>query len=450
MLSQILAVLIFLVMFALIIWDKIERHIITLSCGALTLILVFGLCMQSWQAVTETLSLHSFVQTSFWYSPGLSAESSTGISWSTILFIAGMMLMVEGLAESGFFRWICMSLAAKVRYRTTPIFLIFMVTSALLSMFISSITVILFLAAVTIELARMLQFDPVPMILAEVFCANLGGAATMCGDPPNIIIGTALGYSFGDFVTNTGVIALVCLDFSLLFFYLAYRKKLSGLPTSVPEGGYPNPTEAITDRKRFTAGCIIFLCTVVLLITHSMTGLTLATIGVLIGLVSLLSVGKKARQVLRQVDWNTLLFFVGLFIVVGGLEQTKVLELLAQCIGHVCGGNALIIVLIIIWLSALASAFVDNIPFAATMVPVIKSLSSLQGTDLDTLSWALAIGTDIGGSATPIGASANVMGISIAAKNNHFISWKQYCTILVPATILVLLISTALILLRYF
>lgn len=143
----------------------------------------------------------------FWYQASEAGESSSGINWSTILFIAGMMLMVEGMGKAGFFRWLCLQLAKLVRYRTVPLFIVFMVMSSVLAMFIDSITVILFLAAATVELARLLKFNPVPMIISEIFCANLGGSATMCGDPPNIIIGTSLGYSFADFITNTGVIA---------------------------------------------------------------------------------------------------------------------------------------------------------------------------------------------------------------------------------------------------
>ena len=199
--AQILAVVLFVVMFGLIVSEKVERHIASLGCGLLMLVLVFGVCMHSEAAAAETLSLHSFFTPNFWFQSEAAAETSTGINWATILFIAGMMLMVEGMGRAGFFRWLCLAIARAVHYRTIPIFVTFMIMSSLLAMFIDSITVILFLAAVTVELANLLHFDPVPMIISEIFCANLGGSATMCGDPPNIIIGTSLGYSFGDFIT---------------------------------------------------------------------------------------------------------------------------------------------------------------------------------------------------------------------------------------------------------
>ena len=452
MLAQTLAVSIFLVMFLLIILDKFQRHTVTLLCGCATLLLVFGLAMHSVPAALETLNLHQFLSLSFWYELGPGSESASGINWSTILFIAGMMIMVEGMAKAGFFRWMCMTLAKAVKYRTVPIFLTFMVMSAVLAMFIDSITVILFLAAVTVELAHLLGFDPVPMILSEIFCANLGGSATMCGDPPNIIIGTSLGYSFGDFITNTGLIAAIALVVTILYFYFRFHKELgkNDGQQAILALTCPAPHTAITNRRDFSLSCGIFLLAVVLLITHAQTGFTVALIGVFIAALTLIAAGKDAWKLLQGIDYKTLLFFIGLFIVVGGLEETGILELIAEWIGVISGGNAILMVLIIIWVSAVASAFVDNIPFAATMIPVIRSLAVTTGVDLSVLAWSLSMGTDIGGSATPIGASANVVGTSVSAKEGHPISWARYCRTSVPPTIMVLAISSICIILRYF
>ena len=450
MTAQILAVAIFLVMFLLIIMDKIERHIVTLLCACATFILVFGLGMHSMSAAMETLNVRNIFTVGFWYEAGQSAESSSGINWATILFIAGMMIMVEGMARAGFFRWLCMTIAKAVKYQVIPIFITFMIMSTVLAMFIDSITVILFLAAVTVELAQLLKFNPVPMILSEVFCANLGGSATMCGDPPNIIIGTSLGYSFADFITNTGLIALISLFVILIYFYFAFRKEL----TAGSKGGVPincpDPKEAITDKRGFAISSVIFLCAVVLLVTHAQTGLTVAFIGVLIAAVTLIAAGKDAMKLLKGLDYKTLLFFIGLFVVVGGLEQTGILNIIASFIEKISGGNGIAMAMIIMWISAIASAFIDNIPFAATMIPVIKSLAETSNVNLAVLSWALAMGTDVGGSATPIGASANVVGTSVAAKNGHPVSWGTYCKTAVPATVIVMVISMICIVVRYF
>lgn len=450
MIASVLAGIIFILMFVLIILDKFERHLVTLVCGAATLVLVFGVAMHSGRAVMETLNLKSIFTLGFWYETSAAEEEAAGVNWATILFLAGMMVMVEGMARAGFFRWLCMTIAKAVHYKVMSIFLTFMVMSFVLAMFIDSITVILFLAAVTMELAQLLKFDPVPMILSEIFCANLGGSATMSGDPPNIIIGTSLKYTFTDFITNTGLIALISLVVIVIYFYFCFRKELAHAEGIDPaEAAQLSPNAAIASRRDFIVSTVIFAAAVILLITHAQTGLTVAFIGVLIAAITLIAAGREALVILKRVDYKTLLFFIGLFLVVGGLEETGILEMFASVIGRVSGGNMMIMVAIIIWGSAICSAFVDNIPFAATMIPVIRTLAAATGADLSILAWTLAMGTDIGGSATPIGASANVVGTSIAAREGHPISWKKYLKSAVPATVIVVLISMVCIYLRY-
>lgn len=452
MTAQIIAVIIFALMFVMIIIDKIPRHFVTLGCGLATIGIVFGACMKSTDAIMQTLNIKSIFTPDFWIVSGQAEESSSGINWATIIFIAGMMVMVEGMARAGFFRWLCLTIAKAVKYKVMPILVTFMLMSAVLSMFIDSITVILFLAAVTVELSQLLKFNPVPMVLSEIFCANLGGSATMCGDPPNIIIGTALGYSFADFLTNTGLIAGIALVFIIIFFYFVFKKELSANRSAeVDPSTYPNPSEAIESKKDFIISTVIFIIAVVLLVTHAQTGLTVAFIGVVIAVITLVTSVKHIGYIMKRVDYKTLLFFIGLFIVVGGLEQTGVLEIIAGFIEKICGGNVFAMVLIIMWVSAVASAFVDNIPFAATMVPVIKTLAATTpGAELSVLAYGLSVGTDIGGSATPIGASANVVGTSVISKAGHPVGWGRYCKSAIPATAIVLTIAMIVIKLRYF
>ena len=449
MISQIVALVIFVTMFAVIISGKVERHIPALIGAACTLVLVFGLCMHSMEAAVETLNVKSIFHTEFWYAPGSHEESSVGINWSTIIFFLGMMVMVEGMGMSGFFRWICLKLAKLVNYKVIPLFLSFMFLSAFLAMFIDSITVILFMAAITVELAQILKFNPVHMILPEIFCANVGGAATMSGDPPNIIVGTSLGLTFMDFVKNTGLLVWISMIVLMLYFFLCFGKKLQANKDAVVITEALNPKYAIADVPRFIASTIVFIIVVALLVTHAQTGITVAAIGVIAAVLTFIVFVRNNKAILKRVDWTTVLFFMGLFVVVGGLEQTGILTILAEFIGKISGGNAMVMVAVILWVSAVASAVIDNIPFAATMVPVIKMLSMTYGIDIQTLAWTLSLGTDIGGNATPIGASANVVGTSIADKSGHHISWGTYLKYAAPATVLELAMCTIYLFVRY-
>ncbi|MBI4188557.1 MAG: citrate transporter [Chloroflexi bacterium] len=449
-LSQIVALAIFIAMFIAIIIGKVHRFIPALIGAALTLIVVFLTILKSPQSVFTVLNLGQLGQSRFWL-PGKEQVMSHGINWQTIIFIGGMMVMVESMGEVGFFEWLCRHVAKMVNYKVIPILISFMLLAGFLAMFIDSITVLLFMAAIVIELSHLLKFDPAPVIIAMIFAANTGGAATMSGDPPNIIIGTALGYTFIDFAVNTGLIAWAGMLLSLGFFYFAFRKTLFSYQTESNSSTehYPEPKEAISNPFLFKINTAIFILIVALIVTHATTGLSVALIGTIAAVLTLATAYKKAPHIIKRVDWRTLLFFIGLFITVGGLEETGLLKMLAEYIGKASGSNILFVIPVILWISAVASAIIDNIPFAATMVPVISSLSQTTGLALPPMAWTLALGTDIGGNATPIGASANVVGLAIAEKEGHPISWRQYCKYAIPATIMVVSLFWLLLIIRY-
>ncbi|MFH1647934.1 MAG: ArsB/NhaD family transporter [Chloroflexota bacterium] len=448
-LSQVLAIVIFGLVLAVIISDRFPRYIPALVGGALMIFVVFLGVQRSPEAVWNVLNLAPLGQWAFWV-PGREHIESYGVNWQTIIFIGGMMVMVAGMERVGFFRWICLYAARLVGCRVIPLLLSFMLISGFLSMFIDSITVLLFLSMVTIELARLLKFDPVPVIVAEIFAANTGGAATMSGDPPNIIIGTGLGYTFADFAVNTGIIAWVSMIFTLIYFYFIFRRSLKqGTDPGEIMKVCPLPASAITDRRLFKIDIGIFILAVILIVTHAQTGLSIGLIGVIAAVLTLLTDVKDIKHVFKAVNWQALLFFLGLFICVGGLEETGVLEIIARFIGQASGGKITIAIPLILWISAFASAIVDNIPFAATMVPVIKELSVVGAMSLPTLAWALALGTDLGGNATPIGASANVVGTSIAHKEGYPISWGRFLKYAFPPTLIVVGISHAMLIWRY-
>ena len=446
MLHQGLALAIAAFTFLQLLRGKWPRHVLTLAAGGLMVVVVLLGVMGSLDAVMEALSVDSFGKPQFWFAHGGVTERNVGINWSTVLFLVGMMVMVEGMSEAGFFDWLCLRLAKSLGFRPMPLLLSFMAVAALLSMFVDSITVVLFLVVATVRLARLLRIDPVPMIIGEIFAANLGGAATMTGDPPNIIIGTALGLSFGDFLRNTGVIVLVGMVVMVPYFYFCFRKQVQSWdPQARQKVMELDPRDSIHNRGQFAIHVILFLVVVVLLITHAQTGLTVATVGIIAAILTLL-VNRWPLHLLRRVDWKTVLFFIGLFLAVSGLEQTGVLEAMADGIAHLTGGNHTLMIGIILWLSGVASAFVDNIPMATVMVPVLTALSDGLGMDLETLTWSVSKGTDIGGIATPIGASANVTGVMLAAREGHPISWRRYCKYAVPLSLLVLVLSMVLLL----
>ena len=448
MAAQILAVIIFIVMFGLIIWDHIERHIVSLGCGLLTLVLVFGVCMHSEAAAAETLSLRSFMVPNFWFQTEAAAESSSGINWATILFIAGMMLMVEGMERAGFFRWLCLTIAKAVHYKTIPIFISFMLMSAFLAMFIDSITVILFLAAVTVELAHLLHFDPIPMIISEIFCSNLGGSATMCGDPPNIIIGTSLGYSFKDFILNTGVATVFVIIVGLICMYFIYGRKLFVTDESIAKVMQLDENKAIKDRKLMHESVIVIILVALCFIFHDQLGVQSCTVAIAAACIMLLIGGQEPEEIIADVEWPTILFFIGLFIVVGGMKKVGVITMLANGLISITHGNMVVTMMVILWVSAIVSSFLDNIPFVATLIPMILTMQS-EGMDVTPIWWALSLGACLGGNGTLIGASANVVLSGISKNNGHPITFGQYFKIGFPMMILSIIVCSVFLLIRF-
>jgi Na+/H+ antiporter NhaD/arsenite permease-like protein len=455
--GQILAIVIFAATYISIIVLKVHRMVPALVGAAATIVVLFLIVQRSTDSVFNVLNLDDLWQYRFWIPDGNVIQSS-GVSWQTIVFIGGMMIMIEGLSRVGLFRWLCLYVTKITHARVNFIFVSFMLLSAFLSMFISSITVMLFLAATTIELGRLLKFDPVPMIIAEIFSSNVGGAATMCGDPPSIIIGTSLGLTFIDFVKNTGLIAWAGMIVSVVFFYIVSRRMFNP-PAIERDGGAqgsnelacqcPKPRSAITGAGPFIANSIIFLLLIALLVTNAQTGLSLAIIAVIIACLSLIVAGKQATSVLKQVDWRTLLFLFGLFVCVGGLEQTGILTLIANFISKMSRDNTFLLITAIFWTTCFSSFIVDNIPLAAIMVPVISHIALTSTLGISTLAWTTSLSINIGGNSTPIGASANVVATAIAEKEGVPIRWSRYCKYAIPATLIVGATFWGLLLLRY-
>jgi Na+/H+ antiporter NhaD/arsenite permease-like protein len=379
-------------------------------------------------------------------------------NWETIIFIFGMMVIIETLSLSGFFRWLGLHSAQWVKLDPLKLFILFPLLAGFLSAFVDSITVMLFMSTLTLEVAAITGINPLPLILSEICAANIGGASTMVGDPPNVILGTYFGLSFIDFVKNTGLIAWIGWVVNTGFFILFFRKEIfpaRALLLKDPkrleqQASSLDPKRAIQDKRLFAVGLVAILYVVIALVTHGLTHLSVATVAITGALLALLLGGKHMGKVLQKVDYPTIAFFAGLFLIVGAMEHVGLLTIVADKVRALSAGNYLVAISIILWVSAFGSSIVDNVPFAATMAPILRHLSAAPGFSLLPLVWSAALGTDIGGNGTPIGASANVVAVATYERmTDKKISWGYYCRAAYPAMMIVVLVCNLLLYLFY-
>lgn len=384
-------------------------------------------------------------------------EAINYVNWQTIGLLFGMFIIVVVLSDAGFFSYVAFILARRLKYNPRAMLVMFPLLAGLLASFVDSITVMLFLAAITIEIARLVKIDPVPLVVAEVIVANIGGASTLIGDPPNVILGTQLGFGFNEFVRNNGPIAFAAALLAVGVLYFTQRKALTpsakvdtrALSKIVPES-------TITNRRMLLLGLAALVAAVALLISHSYLEATFAiplnvALAALIPAFFMLVVGREdVEDTLKKVDYELLLFFIGLFILVGGLEKTGVIGAFATgLVGASLGNNAVLLSLLLFG-SAFISGVIDNVPFALTMSYVIRDLAlvpSMLATAL--MVWTVSLGTDIGGNLTPIGASANVVAYSSLEAHGTRTGWIRWIKIALPPTIAALVLSDLLLYVKY-
>lgn len=430
-----IALVIFLLAYAAIAGEKFPRHWVAIIGGIL--LIVFGII-----------------------SP---IEAFFYINWETLGLLAGMFVLVAILNEAGFFTWLAMTTVRKVNYHPASLFVALLVLAAILAMFMDSITVMLFLAALTLQLCRLLKVDPVPFIIAEVCAANTGGAATLVGDPPNVVLGTALGFNFADFATHTGPISAIAALTLLAVFYFINRQKLRDAHAALTdetvreiEALHQDPLHAQLTQ----IGLVGFGVAVALLIVHhwlaEVTHLPLnAAISAMIPAgIALLVLPQTDRlkifDKLKKEDSQSLLFFAGLFVLIGGLEKAHVFEFVAEGMASVTAGNPAGLVMALHWGSGFASGIVDNVPLALAMSYVLKDLANMPGMPaLALMVWSLALGIDMGGNLTPIGASANVVAYTMMERHHGAVGWKRWIIIAVPPTILAMVMASILVLLKH-
>lgn len=425
------ALLIFVLAYIAIATEKFPRHWVSLLGGGL--LILFGVL-----------------------SP---AEAFSYINWETLGLLAGMFLLVSILQEAGFFKWLAMTALRKVNYHPVYLFVIMILLATVMAMFMDSITVMLFLSALTLQLCRLLNLDPVPLVIAEVCAANTGGAATLVGDPPNVILGTTLGFNFADFATNTGPISAIAALILLAVFYFTNRKSLMKAHSALTnetindiEALHHEPLHAHMTR----VGLIGFSLAVFLMVFHhalsSVTGLpiTAAVAALVPAALALLFIRNDDRKkAVLKVDGESILFFAGLFVLIGGLEKVDVFKALADGLAGFAAGNPNGLVMALHWVPGLASGIVDNVPLALAMSYVIKDLASIPGMPaLGLMVWSLALGIDMGGNLTPIGASANVVAYSFMERNHGSIGWKRWILVAVPPTILAMIFASLAVILK--
>jgi len=368
------------------------------------------------------------------------------IDFETLGLLFGMMVIVGALRESGFFRFIGLETARLSGYIPSRMFILTTLTTALLSALLANVTVVMFMTVMIIEITEMLKIDPKPFIIGEIMASNIGGAATIIGDPPNIMVATRINMTFLDFIKYIAPISIIALLASTLLIYVYYRKALDkeiitvDLPVS--------PSEVITDFKLLYVSYAVFVFTVIMFLVKPYINLSYSAIAILGSSILLFLGGEKMPQVLDDVEWSTLLFLGGLFIIIGGLDKTGIISDISRVLEPFLTGNIYISTTLVLWISALASAVIANIPFTAAFIPILMSITASSPDN--PLWWALILGADFGGNTTSIGSSSNVVALDIMKERGLEISFMEYLKIGILILVVSVGVSNIILLLSFY
>ena len=371
------------------------------------------------------------------------------IDYNTIGLLLGMMIIVAILAESGVFQWVGIKASKVSKGNLWRLMLMLCTFTAVVSMFIDNVTTVLLMVPVTIAVFRTFKVSPMPFILAQALASNVGGTATLIGDPPNIMIGSAANIDFNMFITHMGPTVAVSFVASLLLMKFLFRKDLKAQVQNLEHLMREDETLYLKDRKLLKKSMVVLIGVIALFVVHGSLQIEPSVIAIGGAAVLLVITRANPEKVFHEVDWPTLLFFTGLFIIVGTAEHSGMIDILSNAAINITGGDPWLTFLTIIWLSAIASAFVDNIPFTATMIPLIETLNldpniaSVFGDfAVSPLWWALALGADFGGNGTLIGSSAGVVAAGVSEKNGHPISFNRWFKVGFPFMIVTTAIGT--------
>lgn len=429
-------ILVFLATYTFIATEKMDKTIAALLGAAAVVMLRF----LPYEAALETVDLN------------------------VVFLLIGMMMIVNILTDTGLFEWISIKLARLARGNGIAITLLFLAATATLSAFLDNVTTVILIAPITILVAQILEIRATPILILEAVFSNIGGTATLVGDPPNILIGSKTTLSFNDFLFNLGPVVLVILVVALAMIFVMFRRSTVTRPAARERIRRSRPEAAILQpvvlRRALAVFALVLAGFFLGRVLHLEPGLVALAGGVLMALVC----RSDLHKVLAAVEWNTILFFIGLFMLVGSLEHTGVFEHLGNFILHLSNGDLWLTVLAVLWISAVASAIVDNIPLVMAMIPLIKGIVPVFALQLGLadqpalvhsqieapLFWALALGACLGGNGSLVGASANVVIAQIARRNNYPLSFGDFTRLGLPFMLVSLAISTAYLYLRYF
>ncbi|MFB9684272.1 SLC13 family permease [Amycolatopsis plumensis] len=426
--STVLAIALFVIAYVFIATEKLPKTAVALAGAGI--VLAFG--------VTDSADA--------FYS------HDTGIDWDVIFLLFGMMVIVSVLRRTGVFEYVAIWAAKRAKGSPLRIMVLLVVITAVASAFLDNVTTVLLIAPVTLLVCDRLDIRPTPFLIAEVLASNIGGAATLIGDPPNIIIGSRAGLSFNDFLLNlTPIVAIELVAFTLALRWV-FRGSFAVDPARAASVMRLNEREAIRDPRLLLKCGVVLLAVFAAFVGHSLIHVEPSVVALLGAGVLVLLSRVEPRDYLAGVEWETLLFFAGLFVMIGALVKTGVIGRLAELAAQATGGNALVAVMLILGVSALLSGVIDNIPYVATMSPLVLALTHdiPDPAHSEALWWSLALGADFGGNLTAIGASANVVMLGIAARAGSPISFWEFTRKGAQVTLLTVLIAAPYLWLRYF
>jgi len=424
--KSLIAVIIFLIAYAAIISEKIHRTIIALTGGTLLILL---------QVITQETAFHH-------------------IDFNTIGLLIGMMLLVGVVSQTGLFTYLAIWGAKKVNAQPIKILVVIGILTAVCSALLDNVTTVLLVVPVVFSITKLLKITPMPYLFTVILTSNIGGTSTLIGDPPNIMIGSAVKeLTFAAFVNNLSAISFFILAITLVLLVLFYRKGLSTTEELKAKMMALDETKQIKDILLLKKSLFVLALTIAGFSFHQVLHLESATVAlsgaILLLLMTYAQSEHELERIFHKVEWLTIFFFVGLFVLVSGLIETGIISLLAKQMIEFTAGNTVATTMLILWLSAIASAFVDNIPFVATMIPLIKEMGTMGVTNIEPLWWSLALGACLGGNGTLIGASANVIVAGLAAQEGYPISFVNYLKVAFPLMLLSIVISSIYIYVRY-